>query len=82
MRRMNPYAVAALVCGLLWACWLGSLLAVVFGHLALRQIARRDERGRGLALAGLVVGYLSLLFLVLTLLLQGGLWVAPASTDL
>ncbi|GAB2840386.1 hypothetical protein GCM10022221_44720 [Actinocorallia aurea] len=76
MRRFNPYAVAALVCAIVWAWWIGSLLAVVFGHLALRQIKQRDERGRGLARAGLVLGYAALLFGILSLLLQGSLWVA------
>ena len=39
------------------------MLAVIFGHLALGQIGRSGgrQRGKGLAIAGLVVGYLSLL---------------------
>ncbi|MEO3785183.1 DUF4190 domain-containing protein [Actinocorallia sp. B10E7] len=70
MRRTNPYAVASLVCGLLWACGIGSLLAVVFGHLARRQIRATGERGRVPALAGLILGYVGLLCLGL-FLLQG-----------
>ncbi len=68
MRRTNPYAVASLVCGVLWACWLGSLLAVVFGHLARRQLRDSGERGRWPALLGLILGYLGLLSLVFVLL--------------
>lgn len=68
MRRTNPYAVASLVCGLLWACWIGSLLAVVFGHLARRQIRATSERGRVPAMAGLVLGYAGLLYLAFVLL--------------
>jgi len=32
---------------------------VIFGHLALTQIARSEgwEKGRGMALAGLILGY-------------------------
>lgn len=37
-----------------------SLLGVIFGHVALSQIRRTGEQGRGLAIAGLVIGYLSL----------------------
>jgi hypothetical protein len=68
VRRTNPYAVASLVCGLLWACWIGSLLAVLFGHLARRQIRSTGERGRIPALLGLVFGYGGLLYLAFVLL--------------
>ena len=46
------------------------MLAVIFGHLALGQIGRSGglQRGKGLAIAGLVVGYLSLLGLVAVIL--------------
>lgn len=69
----NRLAIAAFVLGILWVFWLGSILAVIFGHVALSQIksssgaqsplrrrvdARR--RGRGLAIAGLVLGYVGL----------------------
>lgn len=36
---------------------LGGLLGIVFGHIALSQIRRTGEGGRGLAIAGLVLGY-------------------------
>lgn len=38
-------------------CLLGGLLGIVFGHIALAQIKRTGESGRGLAIAGLVIGY-------------------------
>jgi hypothetical protein len=56
----NGFAIASLVLGLIWLWWLGSVLAVVFGHVALRQIARSGQSGRGLAIAGLALGYLGL----------------------
>ena len=37
-----------------------SLLAVIFGHVALGQIGRRGESGDGFAVAGLVLGYIGL----------------------
>lgn len=54
-------AIASLVCGLLYFCGLGSLLAVIFGHIGLGQTRRGDRTGGGLAIAGLVLGYLGLL---------------------
>ena len=38
-----------------------SLGAVICGHIALSQIKRTGERGRGLAIAALVLGYLGIL---------------------
>lgn len=43
-------------------------LAIVFGHIGLAQIRRTGEEGRGLAVAGLVIGYTALGLLVLWLL--------------
>jgi peptidyl-prolyl cis-trans isomerase B (cyclophilin B) len=38
-----------------------SLVAVITGHIALHQIKRTGDRGRGLAIAGVVIGYAGLL---------------------
>ncbi|MCI4657549.1 thioredoxin domain-containing protein [Cryobacterium zhongshanensis] len=51
----NTLAIVSLV-----SAFAVSLVAVITGHLALGQIARRGERGRGLAIAGLVLGYVGL----------------------
>jgi hypothetical protein len=68
-RRTNGLAVASLVTGLLWMWWFGSVVAVVFGHLALRQINASGGRqtGRGLAITGLVLGYVGILVAALAL---------------
>lgn len=65
----NPFAIVSLVLSLVWIFWLGSILAVVFGHIALSQIGRRQQGGRGLAVAGLVIGYVGVGFLVLFIVL-------------
>ena len=56
-------AVASFVFGMLGTCvlfFLGSILAVIFGHVALRQIdtSRNRLTGRGMAIAGLILGYI------------------------
>jgi hypothetical protein len=61
----NGLAVASLVLGIVWIYWLGSVLAVVFGHVALSQVRRTGQGGRGLAIAGLVLGYIWLTLLVI-----------------
>src|SRR5262245_43562931 len=55
----NGLAVAALVLGILWLYWIGSILAVIFGHVAKGQIERAGgaQTGRGMAIAGLVLGW-------------------------
>jgi peptidyl-prolyl cis-trans isomerase B (cyclophilin B) len=50
--RTNALAIASLVCAFLVAP-----LAILFGHMSLSQIKRSGEQGRGLAVAGLVIGY-------------------------
>jgi hypothetical protein len=59
----NGLAIASFVCGLLFFLWfVPSILAVVFGHLARRQLrdAGGHQRGAGLATAGLVLGWLGM----------------------
>jgi hypothetical protein len=62
----NGFAIAALVLALVWVCGLGSALAVIFGAVALSQIKQRQQQGRGLAIAGIVIGAIGV---VLTLVL-------------
>ena len=61
----NGLAVASLVLGALWLWWVGSVLALVLGYVAKRQIDRRGESGRGMALAGIILGWIGLGFGVL-----------------
>ena len=61
--RTNSLAIASLVCGIAGAVitiLVPSLLAVVFGHMSLRQMSQTGEQGRGLAITGLVLGYVVL----------------------
>ena len=58
VRQTNGLAIASLVLSLLWLAGVGSILAIVFGVAARRQIKRSEgrETGAGLALAGAVIG--------------------------
>jgi hypothetical protein len=69
--RTSGLAVASLVLGIVWVFWVGSVLAIVFGHVALSQIKRSYGAlsGRGMAIAGLVLGYLGLATLALVIAL-------------
>lgn len=52
----NGLAIASLVLGIVWLFGLGSLLALVLGLVALRQIKRSGQEGRGLAIAASILG--------------------------
>jgi Domain of unknown function (DUF1707)/Domain of unknown function (DUF4190) len=81
--RTNGYAVASLACGVgqFVAGPLATIPAIVFGHMARDQIRRTGERGAGLALAGLVLGW-GAVILVLILIVAGLAVVAGTSTTM
>ncbi len=60
--RTSGLAIASLVLGIIWLCGLGSLLATIFGGVALNQIARSKGtlEGKGLATAGVILGIIGL----------------------
>ena len=66
-QRTNGMAVASMVLGILWIYWIGSILALVFGYVAKRQIKERGESGSGMATAGIVLGWVGVGILVLLL---------------
>ena len=64
-RRPSSFAIASLVCSL--ASWfvipfIGAIAAVVLGHIARHEIRHSygQKSGSGLAIAGLVIGYLQI----------------------
>jgi Domain of unknown function (DUF1707)/Domain of unknown function (DUF4190) len=66
----NGLAIASVACG--FAEFLvgpvAAIPAIVFGHMARHQIKRTGEQGAGLALAGLIVGWATVI-LVITIIL-------------
>ena len=65
-RPLNKTAVASVLCAVVLPGL--PLLAVMLGLIAHGQIQGRDERGRGLATAGILIGaLLGLLYLILVL---------------
>ena len=82
LKRTSSLAIISLVSGLLgWTLvpWLGSLVAIVTGHMARAEIRREAEttEGDGFAVAGLVLGWsmvaLSVLAVIMIFLFFGGL---------
>jgi hypothetical protein len=50
----NGFAIAALVCGLFGFVFVLIVFAVIFGCIALSQIRKNEQKGRGSAIGGLV----------------------------
>jgi hypothetical protein len=74
-QRTNTFAIVSLVTGVLGM----SVLAIVFGHIARSQIRRTGENGNGLALAGLILGYVALVVLIAFFTFFTGLGIYRAS---
>ncbi len=55
----NGLAIASMVLGIVGICGIGSILALVFGYRARRQIdeSQGTQTGRGMAIAGIVLGW-------------------------
>jgi hypothetical protein len=53
--KTNVLAIVSLV-----SAFFVSLAAIITGHIALNQIKKTGEQGRGLAIAGLIIGYIGL----------------------
>jgi hypothetical protein len=77
--RTSSLAIVSLVFGILSWClvpFIGAIVAIVCGHLARGEIRRagvgRGIEGDGMAIAGLVLGYVHLALWVLVLLVVLG----------
>ena len=71
-KKVNGLAVAGFVVslvGLFCFGWLCGILSIVFSAVALKQIPAKNQGGKGLAVAGLVIGIIDIASYILTLLL-------------
>ena len=61
--KLNTLAVVSIARAL---TSIGAVAAIITGHVALTQIKKSGQSGRGLALAGTIVGYVTIAFWILT----------------
>jgi hypothetical protein len=54
--------------GILWLFGIGSIFALIFGFVARKQIRARNQKGRGLAIAGIVLGWIGVGLLILAII--------------
>jgi type IV pilus assembly protein PilA len=68
-------AIVSFVSGLCFLFFPASILAVIFGHLSLSEIGESAGRlkGRGMAIAGLILGYLGVAFIPILIIAAIGI---------
>jgi uncharacterized membrane protein YjfL (UPF0719 family) len=59
---LNTLAVVSIASAL---TSIGAVAAIITGHVALTQIKKSGESGRGLALSGTIIGYVTIAFWLL-----------------
>lgn len=69
--KTNVLAIVSLI-----SAFFVSLVAIITGHIALKQIKESGESGRGLAIAGLILGYAGIVAGALAIII----FVAAAAT--
>jgi hypothetical protein len=69
--KTNSLAITSLVCGIAQLMFgpLATVPAVVCGHMARHQIRRTREEGAGMALAGLILGWIGVGFTALVVII-------------
>ncbi|ABN54228.1 MAG TPA: DUF4190 domain-containing protein [Hungateiclostridium thermocellum] len=82
--KTNGLAIASLVLGIssfLFACCCGlgiipSILAIVFGFISKDKIKQSNgfEKGDGLALAGIILGFVGILFALISFVVSPAFW--------
>lgn len=64
-QKTNGLAIASLV-----SSFFISILGIILGFVALNQIKKSGEDGRGLALAGIIIGFVAIGITILIVILQ------------
>lgn len=75
--RTNSLAVVSLIAGiagLIILPLIGSIVAVITGPMAKRQIAQRGEGGSGMATAGIITGWVGIVLTVLSVIALIAFW--------
>jgi len=83
--RTNVMAIISLVAsiaGLTIVPLIGSIVGTILGHMALKQVRTSGEAGRGMALAGTIVGWVGIGFCVLVAGFFIVAWLFVAATTL
>jgi hypothetical protein len=69
----NGMAIAAMVCGICgFLCLVPGIVGIILGFISLPQIKRSQQSGRGMAIAGIVVGALWIVLFIVLIAVSSG----------
>ncbi len=79
----NGLAIASLVCSLLGLACYGftALVGIVLGVIALNQVKQTGQQGRGMALAGIIIGGVVIALWIIGVILWFAIFAATYSTS-
>ncbi|MBT2498703.1 DUF4190 domain-containing protein [Agromyces sp. ISL-38] len=67
--KTNTLAIVSLVASLVgFATGVGFIAGIICGHISLGQIKKTGEQGRGLALAGVIIGYIGIVLSIIVVI--------------
>ncbi|RXZ70001.1 DUF4190 domain-containing protein [Agromyces albus] len=67
--KTNTLAIVSLVASLVgFATGIGFIAGIICGHISLGQIKKTGEQGRGLAVAGLIIGYIGIVLSIIVVI--------------
>ncbi len=75
--KTNTLAIVSLIAsiaGVVIVYFIGSIVGIITGHMSLSQLKTSNEGGRGLALAGVIVGYVGLALSILGVIAFIAFW--------
>ncbi|MEV8359414.1 DUF4190 domain-containing protein [Microbacterium sp. NPDC076895] len=75
--KTNTLAVVSLISsilGVLIVPVIGQIIGIITGHIALQEIRRTREPGHGLALAGVVIGWVSIALAAIGIVILVAWW--------
>jgi len=64
----NIFAILSLVFGIVFFIPFAPILAIIFGFVGLSQIRKSGQEGRGMAIAGIVLGFVWIIITILIIL--------------
>ncbi|TXK08648.1 DUF4190 domain-containing protein [Microbacterium saccharophilum] len=83
-QKTNTLSIVSLIASIAGFIWIlpfvGSLAGAIMGHIALNQIKQTGEKGRGMALAGVIVGWAGLALVIIGVIIFFGLIAVAGST--
>ncbi len=75
--KTNTLAIVSLVssiAGFIIFYFIGSIVGIITGHISLSQLKTSNEGGRGLAISGLIVGYVGLALSIIGTIVMIAFW--------